>query len=1247
MKASVGIKLGFWLALLGTVSTGLTGYYVYDRSRQLLVGTAQTQLLSTVQGLSFRFGDALAATAKDAKTLANLKLCREIALANPASQLDAAKAELADLFSALLKSHPEYSQVRLIHAQRYGKELVRVDRDQDGVQIVPEAQLQEKNHFPYVFETLHLASADEIYVSEINLNQELGSHQGFGKPTVRIALPISSPAGTHIALLVINVDLDGLFALISRRLPPHTQLLLSNGNGDYLIHPDKTKTFGFENGRRFQIQNDIPEIEGVLHGERNLAVFATGAERTLAPSSLAAFVKLPLDPYNRRFALLGIYTPLAEVLTGSHLLGWKVVEITAIFSLLASAISLVLARILAKPLDQMTQAVSRFRLGQRLEAVPIDRHDEIGYLAKNFVAMTGQLNNQVAELYASEAKLHAILDNAPVGIWLIDANRQFSFANKTFCDHLGLAENQVIANPDLAESLGEELASRFNAADQDCLNGAEPVHQSLERMTFADGKRRVLQITRARLQDIDGKPAGVIGIAMDISDRQQAADRERAHNHVLELIAKGAPLAGILEAVVLAVETQNPDLLCSILLLDNDGKQLHIAAAPHLPAFYHRTIDGMPVENGVGHSDSGAYSGERIIVEDIQQHPYWAPFRELAAQAGLGACWSEPIHDTAGKLLGCLAIYQHKPGAPSADDLLAIEQAANLAGIAVDRSRSNEALQLASLVYQNSSEAMAVMDADCAIITVNPAFTELTGYTLAEVAGRSHAILNSNRQSEQFYQAMLQAIGSSGHWKGELWNRRKNGEIFAELLTINTIFNADGSPHRRVAMFSDITQKKQSEELIWTQANFDPLTGLPNRRMFHDRLEQETKKCQRNGLPLALIFIDLDRFKEVNDSLGHDMGDMLLKDAALRLSRCVRESDTVARLGGDEFTMILSELDDIASAERVAQSVLRTLAAPFQLKNKVAYLSASVGITLYPRDAEKIDALIKNADQAMYAAKQQGRNRYCYFTPAMHAAAQKRMLIAGDLRSALATGQFQLYYQPIVELASGRILKAEALLRWHHPERGQINPTEFIPIAEDNGLIVEIGNWVFEQAARQAKRWRELYHPEFQISINKSPAQFYGSQIHDEWLSQLRALGLAGQGLVVEITEGLLLDASNVVRNSLQAFREAGMQIALDDFGTGYSALAYLKKFDIDYLKIDRSFVANLAPDSSDMALCEAIIVMAHKLGMQVVAEGLETENQLRLLLESGCDYGQGYHFSQPLPAEDFEGYLSAAARPD
>jgi diguanylate cyclase (GGDEF)-like protein len=444
-----------------------------------------------------------------------------------------------------------------------------------------------------------------------------------------------------------------------------------------------------------------------------------------------------------------------------------------------------------------------------------------------------------------------------------------------------------------------------------------------------------------------------------------------------------------------------------------------------------------------------------------------------------------------------------------------------------------------------------------------------------------------------------------------------------------------------VALFADISQKKESDELIWKQANFDPLTGLPNRRMFYDRLNQDIKKAHRAGRPLALMFLDLDRFKEVNDTLGHDQGDALLKDTALRLNNSVRESDTVARLGGDEFIAILSELDDPGCVERIAQDILITLAKPFHIGNDIAYVSASIGITLYPEDAVTSEALLKNADQAMYAAKKQGRNCYNYFTTAMQVAAQNRMHMSNELRGALSGNQFWVAYQPIIELATNTIHKAEALIRWRHPDGVHISPAEFIPVAEDTGLIVDIGEWVFREAARQVSIWRTSQHPAFQISVNKSPLQFR-DEISNclSWPDQLQQLGLSGQSIVVEITEGMLMDASDTINSKLLAFRDAGIQVSLDDFGTGYSSLSYLKKFDIDYLKIDQSFTRSLAPGSDDMALCEAIIVMAHKLGMKVVAEGVETEEQKNLLVAAGCDYGQGYLWSKPVAPLEFETFL-------
>ncbi|MBK1681016.1 hypothetical protein CKO20_11615 [Rhodocyclus tenuis] len=549
-----------------------------------------------------------------------------------------------------------------------------------------------------------------------------------------------------------------------------------------------------------------------------------------------------------------------------------------------------------------------------------------------------------------------------------------------------------------------------------------------------------------------------------------------------------------------------------------------------------------------------------------------------------------------------------------------------------------EELQLAATVYEAIGEAILVADASDTVIAVNPAFTRLTGFSAEEAIGQKTSLLKSGRHDAGFYRAMWQALEKHGHWEGEIWNRRKNGEIYPEWLMISTVRNSDGKVRCRVAMFSDITEQKRAEQAIWQEANFDPLTGLPNRRMLRDRLDQELKKAHRARLPLAVLFLDLDHFKEVNDTLGHGMGDLLLCEAARRISQCVREADTVSRFGGDEFTILLGELEDRSSIDRIAQDILQRVAKPFLLQEEKAYVSASIGVTIYPDDADSIDELLKNADQAMYAAKQSGRNRFSYFTPAMQERALKRMHLLRDLRTALAGDEFRIHYQPIVNMASGRIDKAEALIRWQHPRRGLVSPSEFIPLAEESGLISEIGEWVFRSAARQLADWRKRVHATLQISINKSPVQFRNKDINlDTWFGLLAELDLPGGSLVVEITEGLLMEASPLIRKKLLAFRDAGVQVSLDDFGTGYSSLSYLKKFDIDYVKIDQSFVRNLAPDSDDLALCEAIIVMAHKLGIEVIAEGVETAAQRDLLASAGCDYGQGFLFAKALSADDFE----------
>ena len=457
-----------------------------------------------------------------------------------------------------------------------------------------------------------------------------------------------------------------------------------------------------------------------------------------------------------------------------------------------------------------------------------------------------------------------------------------------------------------------------------------------------------------------------------------------------------------------------------------------------------------------------------------------------------------------------------------------------------------------------------------------------------------------------------------------------------------TWLHADGSLGGLVGVITDITERKQTEALVWVQANYDPLTGLPNRRLLHDRLSELLKKAHRDQESVAVLYIDLDRFKEVNDTLGHEAGDRLLVDAARRIVGCVRESDTVARQGGDEFTVLLPGLSDRLPLERIADDIIQALDRPFTLGDDLAYVSASIGITFFPQDATSPIDILKNADQAMYHAKDAGRNRFSYFSPTMQENALQRLQLGRDLRSALAEGQLELHFQPILHLASGEVRKAEALLRWTHPDRGAISPVVFIPIAESSGLISEIGDWVFRSAADQVQRWRSSLDPQFQISVNRSPAQFRSDASGGPgWGEQLAQRGLPGDSIVVEITEGLLLDTGPGVTDQLHALKQAGLPISLDDFGTGYSAMAYLQKFDIDYLKIDRRFVSGMQQDATGRALCKAIIVMAHELGMKVVAEGVETAEQRDWLKAAGCDHGQGFLFARPMVPEQFERWLA------
>ncbi|NRF94443.1 EAL domain-containing protein [Paenibacillus frigoriresistens] len=566
----------------------------------------------------------------------------------------------------------------------------------------------------------------------------------------------------------------------------------------------------------------------------------------------------------------------------------------------------------------------------------------------------------------------------------------------------------------------------------------------------------------------------------------------------------------------------------------------------------------------------------------------------------------------------------------------------NYVGIFMDiteRKKSEKKLQLHARVFETASEGIMITDTKGTILSVNPAFSETTGFTEAEALGRTPRMLNSGVQDAEFYIQMWASIHEKGSWQGEVWNKRKNGEIYPEWLTINTVRNENGKISNYVGVFTDITERKLSEENLKYLAHYDVLTGLPNRFLFHDRLSHAIAQANRQGHWAALMFIDLDHFKLINDTLGHAVGDQLLQNASKRLESCVRTSDTVSRLGGDEFTVILPHIDETEDALLVAQKILEELALPFLIAEQELFITASIGISIYPFNGADSETLIKQADSAMYRAKEQSNN-YQLYTSNMNATFYRKMKLENGLRKAMEKDQLRIVYQPQMDIRTGQINGIEALLRWQHPEMGMVSPNEFIQIVEENGQIVEIGEWVLRKVCEQNKAWQSAGYPPLKCAINLSPRQFKNKNLIETVKQILKETELDPSYLCFEITENISIHQIESVLTVLHDFKEIGLELAIDDFGKGHSALSYLKKYPIDTLKIDKCFVQGIEMDRGNASIAKAMIDMAHGLGLRVIAEGVETEDQLAFLKDLHCDSIQGYWLSRPLPPERIESFF-------
>jgi diguanylate cyclase (GGDEF)-like protein/PAS domain S-box-containing protein len=557
------------------------------------------------------------------------------------------------------------------------------------------------------------------------------------------------------------------------------------------------------------------------------------------------------------------------------------------------------------------------------------------------------------------------------------------------------------------------------------------------------------------------------------------------------------------------------------------------------------------------------------------------------------------------------------------------------------RKEIEQELRLAGRVMEASQESIIITDADQNICAINPAFTEITGYCADEVLGRKPNLLSSGRHDKAFYDHMWSQINTNGSWKGEIWDQRKNGQIYPKWMSVSAIKNDEGKVTHYVGVASDITERKLSEHRLEQLAHYDALTGLPNRMLLQDRLRHGINQCRRGDTRLALLFLDLDRFKSVNDNYGHEVGDQLLNNVADRLRSCVREGDTLARQGGDEFVVVVSDIHEPSDAGKVAEHLIVALQAPFYIDGKECFIGGSVGIAVYPDDGDDLDELARKADTAMYRAKESGGNRYSLYDQRMGEEASRRLQIENYLRYAVERNELELHFQPVISMQSGEVVAVESLMRWTHPELGQVSPAEFIPLAEDAGLISNIGRWGLAQACRQFRLWRDQGVKLERLAVNISPRCLLQPALPEYIEELLRENGIPPGCLELELTETTVMEYSGHAARFFEHIEKLGVRLAIDDFGTGYSSLAYIKQLPIHVLKIDRSFVRDIGQDPNDREIIRGVTALAHGLGLEVVAEGVEDLQQLEFLRTLGCDLVQGWLYLPAVPGDEITARLS------
>lgn len=930
-----------------------------------------------------------------------------------------------------------------------------------------------------------------------------------------------------------------------------------------------------------------------------------------------------------------------------------------------------LRRTIVRPITSLTEATERVRThADYRQRIPITGADEIARLGSSFNDMMAAVRDREDELRQVTDFQRTILDNAAYGIISATADGTVTSFNPAAERLLGYSAAEVIGrmNPtqwhdptelqDRARQLSVELDEAIPASFE--VFAALPRRNRTEEREWTfirkDGRRIPVYLSVTALRDDLGKVVGLVGLSYDLSERKQAELSLRRLNRELRAISDCN------QTLVRADAEQTLlDDICRI-ICDNAGYRMAWVA-------YTDTVNNklLPVAHAgaeLGYisealriweqteyvhppQEVAVHTGSAAGTNDYESDPNVAPWRQAALERGYRSSISLPLKN-GDRVFGVLAIYSSEPNAFTPEERRMLgELSDDLAfGIVTlrtraEHARAEEQIHVAATAFE-AQEGIMITDADQVILRVNRAFTDITGYSQSEAVGATPRLLASGHQDTAFYRSMWNRIQAVGSWQGEIWNRRKNGELFPEWLNITAVKNARDEVTHYVGTMIDITERKEAERQIEHLAFYDLLTGLPNRRLFIDRLQQAMAGSARSQRMGALLFIDLDNFKIVNDTCGHDVGDRLLVEVAQRLNACVRDGDTISRLGGDEFIAMLEDLSEnaqeaAAQARIVAHKILAALSQSYVIAGRAHHSTPSIGATLFTGIQQSAEELLKQADIAMYQAKSAGRNTLSFFDPEMQAAVAARASLEADLRQGIEKHQLMLHYQPQVN-AGNTVIGAEALVRWQHPGRGMISPAQFIPLAEETGLILPIGQWVLTEACACLARWATTPATHsLSLAVNVSARQFRQEGFVAEVRKAIDDAGIPPNRLKLELTESVVIDDIEDTITKMGALKALGVGFSMDDFGTGYSSLSYLTRLPLDQLKIDQSFVRKLPNSPNDAVVVQSIITLANSLGINVIAEGVETEAQRLFLEQHGCPLFQGYLFSKPIPLPMFE----------